>query len=50
MPAPDWIDSPYVSLEYGHWTISDDAPQALKDEFNAWMTEYDELEKQGIYV
>lgn len=50
MPAPDWIDSPYVSLEYGNWTISDDAPQALKDQFYAWMKEYDNLEAEGIHT
>lgn len=50
MPTPDWIDSPYVHLDYGNWTISEDAPQSLKDAFNSWMSEYDELEKQGIHV
>lgn len=50
MPAPNWIDSPYVRLDYDNWTISEDAPQSLKDEFNSWMSEYDELEKQGINV
>lgn len=50
MPAPDWIDSPYVSFEYGHWTISKDAPQDLKDEFYAWMKDYEKLEAEGVYM
>ena len=50
MPAPYWIDSPFVSLEYGNWTISEDAPQELKDDFYAWMSEYSELEAKGIYT
>ena len=50
LPAPEWIDSPYVSLEFNNWTISDDAPEELKAEFYAWMNAYAELEDQGISV
>lgn len=50
LPAPDWINSPYVSLEFGNWAISDDAPEELKIEFYTWMNEYAKLEDQGISV
>lgn len=50
LPAPEWINSPYVSLDFNDWTISDDAPEELKTAFYAWMNAYDALEKQGISV
>lgn len=46
--APDWIDSPYVSLEFGNWTISEDAPEELKKDFYTWMDMYEKAEKEGI--
>lgn len=50
LPAPDWIESPYVQLDFGNWTISENAPQELKERFYAWMKAYDEAEKQGVSV
>lgn len=50
MPAPDWINSPYITLEFGNWTISEDAPQSLKEEFNNWMEKYSSLKATGTIV
>lgn len=47
LPAPYWIQSPYIKLEFGNWTLSEDAPEDLKKNFYSWMKQYGEAEESG---
>lgn len=40
----------YMTLTLGKWSISDDAPQELKNEFNTWQEQYHEAEARGILL
>lgn len=48
MPTPDWIDSPYVHLDFDNWYIDEEAPQELKERFYQWMNEYKKLDEKGV--
>lgn len=39
-----FMDSPYVQIRFGKWTIDDDAPEELKKEFYVFLKL---LERQG---
>ena len=45
--VPDFFTSEYFVPEPDNWHLKDDAPQELKDEFEAWMKAHN---KQGLIV
>lgn len=50
LSAPDFIDSPYIHITLGKWTIDEDAPEELKKEFYTWMKQYEDAEKDGVLL
>lgn len=45
---PMFIDSPYFVMEEDNWHLKEGAPKEVRDEFEEFMKEYEELDKHGI--
>lgn len=47
---PKFFTSEYFVPETDNWHLKEGAPQEIKDEFEKWMKEQDEMHRNGLYA
>lgn len=46
---PKFAESPYFVPEMGNWHLKEGAPQEIIDEFNEYMKQSEQNERDGVY-
>ena len=48
--SPNFISSPYFYVDDYGWHLTEDAPEDVREEFDAFVQLYENAEKEGVVI